>query len=48
MIGAIGVTHVQPGNPVEHFGRQLAAAGYSFHGGETMISGITGEEFAVR
>ncbi len=33
---------------MEHFGRQLAEAGYSFHGGETMISGITGEEFPVR
>lgn len=35
------------GHPVEFFGQQLAAAGYAFHGNETMISGITGEEFPV-
>lgn len=35
------------GNPVREFGQQLQAAGYSYHGGETMISGITGEEFKV-
>lgn len=36
------------GDPVREFGQQLQAAGYSYHGGETMISGITGEEFKVR
>ena len=33
---------------MREFGQQLQAAGYSYHGGETMISGITGEEFKVR
>lgn len=31
----------------EHFGEQLAAAGYNFHGTEPMYSGITGEELAA-
>lgn len=35
------------GSPVQFFGEQLEAAGYMFHGNETMISGITGEEFPV-
>lgn len=35
------------GNPVAEFGQQLQDAGYSYHGGETMVSGITGEEFKV-
>lgn len=30
-----------------HFGEQLLAAGYNFHGNEPMYSGITGEEFAA-
>ncbi|KAK9449470.1 uncharacterized protein V1518DRAFT_416088 [Limtongia smithiae] len=29
----------------DHFGKQLAAAGYNYHGNEPMYSGITGEEF---
>lgn len=33
--------------PSAHFGRQLLAAGYNYHGNEPMYSGITGEEFAA-
>ncbi|KAK9481232.1 hypothetical protein V1514DRAFT_3371 [Lipomyces japonicus] len=29
----------------DHFGKQLASAGYNYHGNEPMYSGITGEEF---
>ncbi|KAI9357949.1 hypothetical protein DFJ73DRAFT_640473 [Zopfochytrium polystomum] len=29
----------------DHFGRELAAAGFNYHGNEPMYSGITGEEF---
>ncbi|KAJ3117269.1 hypothetical protein HK098_006309 [Nowakowskiella sp. JEL0407] len=29
----------------DHFGEQLKAAGYNFHGNEPMYSGITGKEF---
>lgn len=29
----------------DHFGEELAAAGFNFHGNEPMYSGITGEEF---
>lgn len=32
------------GNPAEEFGKELEASGFSKHGQETMISGITGEE----
>ncbi|KAJ3223931.1 hypothetical protein HK099_000527 [Clydaea vesicula] len=33
-------------NPAsEHFGEQLKAAGYNYHGNEPMYSGITGKEF---
>ena len=38
---------IQEGNPIREFGEQLQAKGYSYHGGETMISGVTGEEFQV-
>lgn len=31
----------------DHFGKQLLAAGYNYHGNEPMYSGITGEEFAA-
>jgi DNA-directed RNA polymerase I subunit RPA2 len=31
----------------DHFGEQLAKAGYNYHGNEPMYSGITGEEFAA-
>lgn len=31
----------------DHFGQQLLAAGYNFHGNEPMYSGITGQEFAA-
>lgn len=34
----------KPLNPVEHFGQQLEAAGFSKYGQETMISGVTGRE----
>lgn len=37
----------KPGDPITYFGDKLEAAGYSRLGGETMISGITGEEFPV-
>lgn len=33
--------------PADHFGAQLLAAGYNYHGNEAMYSGITGEEFAA-
>ncbi|GBF93186.1 DNA-directed RNA polymerase I subunit-like [Raphidocelis subcapitata] len=33
----------KPSNPVEHFGAQLEAAGFSKYGQETLISGVTGE-----
>jgi len=29
---------------VDHFGKQLAAAGYHYHGNETLYNGMTGEE----
>lgn len=32
-------------NPVEEFGQRLEKAGFAKHGGETMISGYTGEAF---
>lgn len=32
---------------LEHFGEQLARAGYAYHGTETMTSGITGETLGV-
>jgi DNA-directed RNA polymerase I subunit RPA2 len=35
------------GDPVAEFGAALEAAGFARHGGETMISGITGCEFKV-
>ena len=31
----------------DHFGKQLLAAGYNYHGNEPMYSGITGQEFAA-
>ncbi|KIY92752.1 DNA-directed RNA polymerase I subunit A2 [Monoraphidium neglectum] len=34
----------KPSNPVEVYGRQLEAAGFSKYGQETMISGVTGRE----
>ncbi|KAK9824626.1 hypothetical protein WJX72_011831 [[Myrmecia] bisecta] len=34
-------------DPINEFGAALEAAGFARHGGETMISGITGEEFAA-
>jgi fructose-1,6-bisphosphatase len=30
---------------VDHFGKQLIAAGYNYWGNETMYCGMTGEEF---
>lgn len=35
------------GDPINYFGDKLEAAGYHRLGGETMISGVTGEEFPV-
>lgn len=32
---------------MDHFGKQLLAAGYNYWGNEPMYSGITGEEFAA-
>jgi DNA-directed RNA polymerase I subunit RPA2 len=32
---------------VDHFGKQLVAAGYNYWGNEPMYSGITGQEFAA-
>ena len=29
------------------WGEELLAAGFAHHGGETMVSGVTGEEFAA-
>ena len=37
----------QDADPLLEFGDALEAAGFARHGGESMISGITGEEFAV-
>lgn len=31
--------------PADHFGEQLRAAGYNYHGNEPMYSGVTGREF---
>jgi DNA-directed RNA polymerase I subunit RPA2 len=31
--------------PQEHFGNELLAAGFNYHGNEAMYSGITGQEF---
>lgn len=36
-----------PVDPIGYFGRKLEEAGYHRLGGETMISGVTGEEFPV-
>lgn len=30
---------------VDYFGAQLIAAGYQYHGNETMFSGVSGEQF---
>ena len=35
----------QQPTPVQTFGEELLAHGFSHHGGETMVSGVTGEEF---
>lgn len=42
---ALSLRFGEANSPAEHFGQQLLAAGYSFHGNEPMYSGVTGEEF---
>jgi len=59
MAGKAGAMHavVQDGTPfrfsekhraVDHFGEQLRAAGYAYHGTETMYSGVYGVEMQVQ